>query len=296
VVRITTQLVESGVEERSLGSGVLIDDLGHIVTNYHVVEDAAAILVALADGIPMTAQLVGVDEKTDLAVLQVSKKNLPFLTMGDAAPIRVGDWVLAIGYPFGVGQSTTIGIVSATERVTAKPNLEELFQTDAALNKGNSGGALINSQGKLIGISSAYLSKDAEGINFGIPISLTKFVVEHIIRDGKVVRGWLGVKSGSPLSPLGAQKLGIMDLGGGILIRDLYPDSPATEAGLQVGDIILKVNGGLVGDPNRLVQWLSRMEPNTRLLMDVLRPAQEGGKNKSFQTSLVLAKKPENVI
>ncbi len=280
------------LEARGLGSGVFIDNEGHIVTNYHVVQNATDIRVALSDGIPMTAQLVGVDVRTDLAVLKVDKKNLNYLALTEAPPARVGDLVLAIGYPIGVGQSATIGIVSATEQMVLKPNnLVELFQTDAAINKGNSGGALINAKGQLIGISSAYLSSEAEGINFGIPVSLVKFVVEHIIRDGKVIRGWMGVKSGGPLSLPIARTLGLVKVGG-ILIEELFENSPATKAGLQVGDIILRVNGAIVGDYNRFIQWLSKMEPDTPLVLEVMRPDLKNNNHQNFQVSLVLETQP----
>jgi serine peptidase DegS len=226
--------------ESSLGSGVVIDEEGHIVTNNHVVPEAAAISVQVSDGRVAPAKVLGRDPDTDLAVLQVDLDDLPMMPFGRSDTLRVGDVVLAIGNPLGLSQTVTQGIVSATGRglrgVVA--DFENFIQTDAAINFGNSGGALVTATGELVGINTAMLARDAgiEGISFAIPVDLVRGVTQEILRNGRVIRGWIGVQT-EDLSPRLAQALGVPD-GSGVLVAVVDANSPAQVAGLRRFDVI----------------------------------------------------------
>ena len=229
--------------ERSLGSGIIYDVHGHIVTSNHVIERAAQIRVQLRDGREAPATLVGVDRDTDLAVLRIQLGTLPIMPLGRSDRLRVGEPVLAIGNPLGLGQTVTQGIVSATGRgQLGVTTYENFIQTDAAINFGNSGGALVDATGKLVGLNSAIAGRQAgiEGIGFAIPVDLVRGVVDAIIRDGKVVRGWIGVVPGD--IPAGA--LAQSDLPeGSVLVNRVDPGSPADRQGVARGDVITLMNG-----------------------------------------------------
>src|SRR4051812_47599825 len=228
----------------SLGSGVVVGARGYILTNHHVVEAADEIEVALADGKKFKARLVGSDPETDLAVLQVSNASLPSITFGDADSVRVGDVVLAIGNPFGVGQTVTGGIVSAMGRNQLGINtFENFIQTDAAINPGNSGGALVDTHGNLLGINTAIYSRSggSMGIGFAIPVSTARLVMEGLVKDGQVTRGWIGVEP-NDLTPELAETFGIKTRQG-VIITGVLQNGPAAQAGLRPGDVITEVAG-----------------------------------------------------
>jgi serine protease DegS len=231
--------------ETGLGSGVIVDTAGYVVTNNHVIACAQRIFVQLADGRIDEARTVGTDPATDLAVLQISLNNLPVATLGKSDDLRTGDIVLAIGTPYGLSQTVTQGIVSALGRgqlnVTA---IEGFIQTDAAVNDGNSGGALIDAQGQLIGINTAALARNlgVNGISFAIPVDLVRGVMDSIVRFGRVKRGWFGVETGG-LTAQQAAILGPQAASESMVITRVYPDSPAAAAGLQPGDLIIGING-----------------------------------------------------
>jgi serine peptidase DegS len=230
--------------ETGLGSGVIVDSDGHVITNNHVIACAQQIYVQLADGRIDQATVVGTDPATDIAVLQIGLKNLPAAPMGQSDALRTGDIVLAIGTPYGLSQTVTQGIVSALGRgqlnVTA---IEGFIQTDAAINEGNSGGALINANGELIGINTAALAQSlgVSGISFAIPVNLVRGVMRAILQYGRVRRGWFGVET----EGLTAQQAAILGVpaNDGLFIKKVYADSPAAEAGLRPGDIITRING-----------------------------------------------------
>ncbi len=229
-------------KEHALGSGVIISKDGYIVTNYHVVSGATKILVKLHDGRKVTAKLVGSDPKTDIAVIKIEADNLEPITIADSNDVEVGDIVLAVGDPFGLGETVTEGIVSGLNRSSVGLNdYENFIQTDAAINPGNSGGALVDLKGRLIGINSAILSTSGgnNGIGFAIPSNMMKFVVTSLIKNGKVVRGYLGVR----ISDIDSAKAKLYGIDHGVLINSVEPNSAASKAGLQAGDIIVEVDG-----------------------------------------------------
>jgi serine peptidase DegS len=228
--------------ENDLGSGVIVDHEGHIVTNHHVIADADAIQVQLADGRVADAAIVGRDPDTDLAVLQIQLKDLPVAPMGRSDKLRTGDVVLAIGSPVGLSQSATHGIVSATARALGVATFEDFIQTDAAINHGNSGGALIDTTGAVVGINTAIIAKNlgVEGIGFAIPVDLVRGVMEDIIRNGRVIRGWIGIVP-EDITQRQRERLGLPK--DGVLIMNLYVGSPAQRAGMQPGDVLQEING-----------------------------------------------------
>jgi Do/DeqQ family serine protease len=258
--------------ERSLGSGVILDTQGHILTNHHVIAGADAIQVSLRDGRMAKAKVVGSDPDTDLAVLKVELDNLPSIALGNAERMRVGDVVLAIGNPFGVGQTVTIGIVSATGRDTIGTGIVQNFiQTDAAINPGNSGGALIDAQGNLIGINTAIFSQTGgyQGIGFAIPVSLAKSVLAEILDHGRAIRGWIGI-SGHPVTPALARQLGIK-VTEGVVIAGLVRGGPAHRAGAEPGDVIRAIDGKKVVEPREALIAISAHKPGSRVKLDLLR-------------------------
>jgi serine protease DegS len=249
--------------ERSLGSGVIVDGAGTIVTNQHVIAGAESIRVQLADGRISDATIVGQDPDTDLAVLHLGMNKLPVMPMGRSDTLRVGDIVLAIGNPYGVGQTVTQGIVSATGRgQLGLATFENFIQTDAAINLGNSGGALIDANGDLVGINTAVLNRASggpEGIGFAIPVNLVRGVMEQILKVGRVVRGWLGFVP-EDVSDEQAAQLGIA-AGGGVTVVNIYLDSSAYRAGVRPGDLITGLGGKPVLNSQDLVSRLAALRP-----------------------------------
>ena len=268
--------------ESSLGSGVIVDKGGHIITNQHVVDSATEIRVQLADGRIATPQVVGSDPATDLALLQVNLPDLPAMPLGRSDSLRPGDVVLAIGNPFGLGQTVTQGIVSATGR--GNPQLArfaDFIQTDAAINFGNSGGALIDVDGELIGINTAVLAQNlgTEGIGFAIPVNLVRGVMEEILKYGRVRRGRLGVSTlGDPRRPLNLPIVGLVDA-----------DSPAARAGIRVGDLITHLNGQAVTSDQEAMNRIAAMLPGSTVKIRVLRGSE------TLEMTATLEERPREV-
>ena len=259
-------------QQSSLGSGVIVSQQGFILTNHHVVESADEIQVALADGRNVPAKLVGADPETDLAVLRIDLKNLPAMTFGSSENIKIGDVVLAIGNPFGVGQTVTMGIVSALGRSHLGINtFENFIQTDAAINPGNSGGALIDVSGNLIGINSAIYSRSggSQGIGFTIPVSLAKKIMEQIIQKGVVTRGWIGVEVQDVTPELAESfNLGTQQ---GALIAGVLRDAPADKADIHPGDVVVDIAGKQVTDSSELLNLISDLPPGKSAKIKVIR-------------------------
>ena len=258
--------------DTNLGSGVIIGDGGHILTSNHVIEGADSIQVSLNDGRAAQAQVVGSDPETDLAVLSVNLDDLPEITLGRSDELRVGDVVLAIGNPFGVGQTVTQGIVSATGRSRlGLTTFENFIQTDAAINPGNSGGALINAHGDLIGINTAIFSRSggSHGIGFAIPASLARGVMESIIEEGRVIRGWAGVEI-QDITPSLAESFEL-DSRDGVLIAGVMREGPAESAGLTPGDVILSMDGERLRSSQDLLMRITEKEPGTQVTLSGLR-------------------------
>ncbi len=257
--------------ERSLGSGVILDTDGHIVTNNHVIDAASTIKVQLADGRVADAKVMGRDADTDLAVLQIDLQNLPTMALGRSDTLRVGDVVLAIGNPVGLSQTVTQGIVSATGRgQLGVARFENFIQTDAAINLGNSGGALVNTAGELIGINTAIFARNAgiEGIGFAIPVNLVRGVMEEIFKNGRVIRGWLGVVP-QDITPEQARALGAPD--GGVLVANLYVNSPALRAGLRPGDLITRIDDEPMQSAQEALSYVARLAPGATVRIRGLR-------------------------
>lgn len=264
--------------ENSLGSGVIVSKDGYLLTNDHVIRGATEIVVSLADKREFKAKVVGTDSKTDIAVLKIDGKDLPFLKLGDSAAVDVGDVVLAMGNPFGIGQTVTMGIVSAIGRGgLGIEAYEDFIQTDAAINPGNSGGALVNVRGEFIGINTAILSRAGgnQGIGFAVPSNMAREVMEQILKSGRVVRGWLGV-SIQPVTPQMAKAFGLADARGA-LVSDVVPDSPAARAGLGNGDVIIEIDGKSVEDSRDLQLSVARMKPGTKTNLKVIRDGRATG-------------------
>ena len=249
-------------EQTGLGSGVIVSHDGYVLTNNHVVEHADAIIVTLADGRHAKAEVVGTDPESDLAVLKINLDKLPAMALGDSDQLRVGDRVLAIGNPFGVGQTVTSGIVSALRRDHVGINtFEDFIQTDAAINPGNSGGALTDVNGALMGINTAIYSRSGGnmGIGFAIPVDTARQVMDSIIRTGRVVRGWIGVEPGE-LTPELAQTFGV-EAGSGVIITGVLNGGPAAAAGMRPGDVIARVAGQDIRSVPQLLTRISALPP-----------------------------------
>jgi serine protease DegQ len=271
----------------SLGSGVIVSSDGYILTNYHVVEAADEIEVGLADGRKARAEIVGTDPETDLAVVRIKEGNLPVMVLGHADEARVGDVVLAIGNPFGVGQTVTMGIISALGRNNLHINhFENFIQTDAAINFGNSGGALVDTHGHLLGINSAIYSQTggSVGIGFAIPVSTAKTVLDAIVAHGQVVRGWIGVES-QDITPELADSFGLARQHGAI-IAGVVRGGPADRAGIRPGDILLGVDGRQVTSTSDMLNFIAQLEPDRKARMTVMR------KNRQTTLDVLIGKRP----
>jgi Do/DeqQ family serine protease len=258
--------------ETSLGSGVIMSEQGHILTNHHVIQGADAIQVSLQDGRMAQAKVVGSDPDTDVAVLKIDLKNLPVITLGHSDNLRVGDVVLAIGNPFGVGQTVTMGIVSATGRNKLGINtFENFIQTDAAINPGNSGGALIDAEGNLVGINTAIVSRSGgnQGIGFAIPTSLAANIMEDILQHGRPLRGWLGIEA-QAINPQIARALEL-DSTEGVVVVGVVRGGPAHRAGLQPGDVIVAIDGRKITEAREALLAISHRKPGDRVKLAVRR-------------------------
>jgi Do/DeqQ family serine protease len=281
------RLEEEPQRAASLGSGVIVSPKGYILTNHHVVEAADEIEVALVDGKKFKARAVGSDPETDIAVLQLEGGPVPAITFGDADSLRVGDVVLAIGNPFGVGQTVTMGIVSALGRSQLGINtFENFIQTDAAINPGNSGGALIDTAGNLVGINTAIFSRSGGslGIGFAIPASSAKQVMEQIIETGSVTRGWIGVEA-QEITPEVADSLRLSSTNG-VLIAGVLRGGPAEKAGLKPGDILLAIEGRQVKDPNSMLNLVAALVPGKQASIRFRRD------NKDVDVQVAVGKRP----
>jgi serine protease Do len=256
---------------RGLGSGFVIDPTGYIVTNHHVVDGAKAIEVTLSDGRKLAAKLVGSDPETDIAVIKVEATGLPAISLGSSTALRVAEPVMAIGNPFGLDHTVTVGIISGTGRVIGAGRYDDFLQTDAAINPGNSGGPLINTRGEAVGIATAIASRSGgfQGVGFAIPIDLAKPIVQQLRMAGKVTRGWLGV-SIQPLTPELAKSFGITD-SKGALVASVQEGSPAERAGVKPGDVIVRYDGKPVDSPRALPGLVANTEIGKAVELSVLR-------------------------
>jgi len=273
--------------QTALGSGVIVSPDGYILTNIHVVEGADEIEVALADSRRAAARVIGTDPETDLAILKIKLDALPVIVLGSSETLAVGDRVLAIGNPFGVGQTVTSGIVSALGRNELGINtFENFIQTDAAINPGNSGGALVDIHGNLVGVNTAIYSRSggSMGIGFAIPVATAKQVLESIVRDGRVTRGWIGVEP-SELSPELAQTFGVQT-NAGVIITGVLHDGPAAAGGMLPGDVVKQVAGKSVHTVPQLLSAVAALTPGAAVQFQVQRGAQE------LQLSIAPAARP----
>ncbi len=262
--------------EQSLGSGVIVSSSGFVLTNHHVIAGADEIRVALSDGREVFASVVGTDPETDMAVLFIDLPDLPSITLANSEDLRVGDVVLAIGNPYGVGQTVTSGIVSALGRHQGDlSSFVDFIQTDAAINPGNSGGALVNARGELVGINTAIISRagGSNGIGFAIPLKQAKQVLTEIIQYGSVVRGWLGIEPRELNSKL-AEALGIKNLSG-LLVSGVFKNGPAHVAGIQPGDVILSFDSKTITDPRQAMNLISAKKPGDQVKIRVWRKGRE---------------------
>ncbi len=282
------RLEEDSQRATSLGSGVIVSPKGYILTNHHVVEAADEIEVALADGRKLKAKAVGSDLETDIAVLQVEGGSVPAITFGDTDAMRVGDVVLAIGNPYGFGQTVTMGIVSALGRSQLGINtFENFIQTDAAINPGNSGGALVDAAGNLVGINTAIYSQRSGGslgIGFAIPASSAKQIMEQIIQTGGVTRGWIGVEAREITPEMGESfRLGATT---GVLIEGVLRGGPAERAGLKPGDVLVAIEGKPVKDPNSMLNLVAALVPGKPASIRLRRD------NKDVELQVAVGKRP----
>ena len=257
-------------QQSNLGSGVVVSAEGHVMTNHHVIREADEIEVALADGRTASAAVVGVDRDTDLAVLRIGLPELPSVAFGDSEQLEVGDLVFAIGNPFGVGQTVTMGIVGALGRQQLGiNNFEDFIQTDAAINPGNSGGALIDASGRLVGINTAIYSRTgaSHGIGFAVPVHVARKVLDAIVRDGRVIRGWLGIEVQN-ITPALAESFDLPRMSG-VIVAGVYRGTAAFAAGLKPGDVIVEIDGVPTRDAKQALRQIADLQPGstTRLLI-----------------------------
>jgi Do/DeqQ family serine protease len=282
---------EDETPQQGLGSGVIVSPEGYILTNNHVIEGAAEIQVTLSDSRRTTAQLIGADPDTDLAILRIKLDRLPVITLGNSDTAQVGDRVLAIGNPFGVGQTVTSGIVSALGRNQLGINtFENFIQTDAAINPGNSGGALVDVNGNLIGINTAIYSRSGGnmGIGFAIPVSTARQVLEGIVRDGQVVRGWVGIEPMELTAEL-AETFGLKQTEG-VIVTGVLQSGPAANAGLRPGDLLLKVAGQPVKNVGELLTQIAALTPGKPAKLEVVR------RNQTLTLDVTPAQRPKPKI
>ena len=279
-------------QENSLGSGVIVDVNGYILTNNHVIDGASEIRVVLGDGRQLPARIVGTDPDTDLAVLQAGGEiGLPLARLGRSEQLRVGDVVLAIGNPFGVGKAVSLGIVSATGRnQLGLAAFENFIQTDAAINRGNSGGALINTRGEVVGINTAILSESggSHGIGFAIPAQIAREVMRAIIEHGRVVRGWLGITVQN-LTQAQAETLRLEGVAGGSLVAEVLSGGPADRAGVQAGDVITHIDGQPINDSVQLLNLVASYRPSSAVQLEILR------ERRPAQLRAQVAERPQEV-
>ncbi|MGK4474621.1 outer membrane-stress sensor serine endopeptidase DegS [Aeromonas molluscorum] len=264
---------------QGLGSGVIMNQRGHVLTNYHVIADADQIIVALQDGRVYSAELVGTDKLTDLAVLYIESDNLPVIPQDPDLRPDVGDVVLAIGNPYNVGQTITQGIISATGRLGLSSmgpdsnGRQDLLQTDAAINEGNSGGALVNTNGNLVGINTAAYhlngNQESYGISFAIPYRLAKRIMDELIANGRVIRGYLGISS-VEINPIVARMMNLGDLRG-LVVESLDPAGPAAKGGMQRGDVLLKINGEAISGVRAAMDRIVESRPGAQMKISVIR-------------------------
>jgi Do/DeqQ family serine protease len=282
---------EDDTPQQGLGSGVIVSPEGYILTNNHVIEGAEEIEVTLSDSRRAIAQVIGTDPDTDLAILRINLDRLPVITLGNSDAAQVGDRVLAIGNPFGVGQTVTSGIVSALGRNQLGINtFENFIQTDAAINPGNSGGALVDVNGSLLGINTAIYSRSGGnmGIGFAIPVSTARQVLEGIVRDGQVVRGWVGIEP-MALTPELAETFGLK-VTEGVLITGVLQNGPAAKAGLRPGDLLLKVAGRPVTTVGEVLTQVAALTPGQRATFEVSR------RNESLSLQVTPAQRPKTKV
>jgi len=284
---------------QSLGSGVIVSPDGYILTASHVVEGADKVKVALASGErEFDAKVIGTDPPTDVAVLKIeAKNNLPVIPIANSDQLEVGDVVLAIGNPFAVGQTVTMGIVSAVGRSgLGITGYENFIQTDAAINMGNSGGALVDAEGRLVGINTAILSRTGGnmGIGFSVPVNLARYVMDRLVTEGKVTRGYLGINI-QPLTRELAKLFHLPDESSGVMVAGVSPDSPAEKAALKNGDVILDFNGKKVSEPSALQLLASQTLPGTKVNLRILRSA-ESGKPSEKNVTVTLAELPKEYL
>ncbi len=264
-----------GGEMTGAGTGFVISEDGRIVTNAHVIDGADEVKVTFEDGREFTAEVVGSDRATDIAVLDIDGEGLPFVSFGDSTTLQVGQNVIAVGNPFGLGTSVSTGIVSALGRNINAGPFDDFIQTDAAINRGNSGGPLFNEQGQVIGVNTAIISPTggSVGIGFSVPSELASTIVEDLADDGSVERGWLGVRI-APVSDEVAMALGFEE-GTGVMIEDVTADTPAADAGFRKGDIVLSVNGAAVETPRDLTRAIATERPGAEVAITYLRRGEE---------------------
>ena len=254
-------------QRQSLGSGFIIDENGYIVTNNHVIENAEEIRVTLKDGEEYAAELIGTDPGTDIALIKIDADiDLPVLELGDSEDLKIGQWVLAIGNPFGLDHTVTAGIVSAKGRVIGAGAYDDFIQTDASINPGNSGGPLIDMEGRVIGINTAIVA-GGDGIGFAIPASMAARIVDQLKETGEVTRGWIGVG----IQELDRDLREYYEVEGGVLITDVFDDDPADKAGVREGDIVTKVNGNPVDSPRELSRAVADVMPGDEALLSIIR-------------------------
>ena len=277
-------------KEQSLGSGVIVSADGYIITNNHVIEQADEIRVTLLDKRSFKARIIGADPKTDVAVVKVDAKNLPTIHWGDSDKLQVGEFVLAIGNPFGLSHTVTMGIISAVGRANVGiADYEDFIQTDAAINPGNSGGPLVNIKGELIGINTAIFSKSGgyQGIGFAVPCNMVRLVMDQLEKKGKVTRGWLGVTI-QELTPELSQKFGLRS-SEGALVGDVAKGSPAEKAGIKRGDIILEFNGKRVKDVGNLRNMVAQSKVGSEISLIILRG------DKQYPLNVIIAELPREI-
>jgi serine protease Do/serine protease DegQ len=293
------QIPDQERKEDGLGSGVIVSSDGYILTNNHVVEGADELTVALQDDRKFKARVIGTDAKTDIAVIKIEAKELPSITLADSDKLRVGDIVFAVGNPLGVGETVTMGIVSAKGRsglglLENGGGYEDFIQTDAAINMGNSGGALVDAKGRLVGINSAIISpsRGNVGIGFAIPVNLAANVMQSLIATGTVTRGYLGVST-QPITSDIADQLNLPKNSKGVIVTDITPGSPADKAGLKNSDVILSINGKAVTTTEELRILVAQMLPKTKISLAVIRE----GKASTVAVVLdELADKPNEIL